>query len=200
MVLKTYSFSGWTWSAVFAGVVASLIFQVLLLMAGYGFGLLTIDVPTAEGAPKAVSWAVFAWWAVAGVISAFVGGWVAGCFSETFTAESRAAHALMTWAVATLIVIGTAAFATNTSIAHGLAGPAGTVLTQYDRFLNRGPQPAAQARAAQPQLDQARRNLALAMLASFVALIVGAGAAVAGSQWMPDEATRTRMRTSATLP
>jgi hypothetical protein len=200
MTLRSYSFSGWTWSAVIAGVVTSLIFQVLLLMAGYGVGLLTIDVPTGDAAPKAVTWAVFAWWAVSGVISAFVGGWVAGCFSDMFTPESRAAHALMSWAIATLIVIGSAAFATNTSIAHGLAGPTGTVLTQYGRLLDRGAQPAAQARATQAQIDQARRNLALAMLASFVALLVGAGAAVAGSQWLPEEATRVRMTPTSPLP
>jgi hypothetical protein len=185
---------------VFAGVVVSLIFQVLLLMAGFGFGLLTIDVPTAESAPKAVSWAVFTWWAVSGVISAFVGGWVAGCFSDSFTAESRAAHGLMAWALATLIVVGGAAFAGSTTIASGLGGPTGTVMAQYQRLTDPGPQTTGQARAAQSQLEQARKNLALAMLGSFVALLVGAAAAVGGSQWLPNEQTRVRMRTGATLP
>ena len=87
MAIHTLTFRGWTWSAVFAGVIASLIFQVLLTMAGFGLGLLTIDIPMADSAPKTVSWAVFAWWAVSGVISAFVGGWVAANFSETFTAR-----------------------------------------------------------------------------------------------------------------
>jgi len=41
------------------------------------------------------------------------------------------------------------------------------------------------------QLELARRNLALAMIGSFVALLVGAGAAVAGSQWLPEGASRT---------
>src|SRR5438105_12139708 len=115
MAIHTFTFRGWTWSAVFAGVIGSLIFQVLLTMAGFGFGLLSIDVPTADSAPKAVSWAVFAWWAVSGVMSAFVGGWVAAHFSETFTAETRATHGLMAWALATLIVIGTAALAAENS-------------------------------------------------------------------------------------
>jgi hypothetical protein len=42
----------------------------------------------------------------------------------------------------------------------------------------------------QAQLEQARRNLALAMIGSFVALVFGAGAAVAGSQWLPETGTR----------
>jgi hypothetical protein len=186
MALRSFTFSGWSWSAVFAGVIASLIFQVLLVMAGFGFGLLTIDVPTAEGAPKAVSWAVFAWWAVSGVMSAFVGGWTAASFSDSFTPEGRATHALTAWALATLIVVGTAGFAATSSIASNLMGPTGTTLAHYQRLSEPRAQTAAQARPTQAQLDEARRNLALAMIGSFVALIVGAAAAVAGSQWLPD--------------
>jgi hypothetical protein len=190
MALRTYTFAGWSWSAVFAGVIASLVFQVLLVMAGFGFGLLTIDVPTAESAPKAVTWAVFAWWAVSGVMSAFVGGWTAANFSEMFTPEARATHGLIAWALATLIVVGSAAFAASNSLAGNLIGPSGTALGQYQRLLDPRAPTAGQARPTQAQLDQARRNLALAMIGSFVALIVGAGAAVAGSQWLPE--TRTR--------
>jgi hypothetical protein len=188
MAVRSYTFASWSWSAVVAGVVASLVFQVLLLMAGYGFGLLTIDVPTADSAPKAVTWAVFAWWAVSGVASAFAGGWVAANFSETFTAESRATHGLMAWAIATLIVVGAGAFAASNSVAGSLAGPTGTVLAQY-RGLSQ-PGAAAAARPSQAQLEQLRRNLALVMISSFVALVVGAGAAVAGSQWLPENRPR----------
>ena len=192
MPFGNFTFSGWTWSAVFVGVVASLVFQVLMVMAGFGFGLLAIDVPTAEAAPKAVSWAVFAWWAVSGVMSAFLGGWIAANFSETFTPEGRATHALMAWALATLIMVGSAGFAASNSLVANLVGPTGTTLAQYNRFTA----PAAgQARPTQAQLDQARRNLALAMIGSFVALLVGAGAAVAGSQWLPDARSRDMRRT-----
>jgi hypothetical protein len=188
MAIRNFTFSGWSWSAVFAGVIASLIFQVLLVMAGYGLGLLTIDVPTADSAPKAVSWAVFAWWAVSGVMSAFVGGWVAAHFSENFTAETRATHGLMAWALATLIVIGTAAFAAESSLAGNLVGPTSTVMAQYHRLSEpRAAQTVGQARGAPTSLEQARRNLAMAMIGSFFALLFGAGAAVAGSQWLPDD-------------
>jgi hypothetical protein len=192
MALRTYTFAGWSWSAVAAGVIASLVFQVLLLMAGYGFGLLSIDVPTADSAPKAVTWAVFAWWGVSGVASAFAGGWVAANFSETFTAESRATHGLMAWAIATLIVVGAGAFAASNSLAGSLAGPTGTVLAQYRGLTQPGP---SAARPSQAQLEQLRRNLALVMIGSFVALVVGAGAAVAGSQWLPENRPRQALNT-----
>jgi hypothetical protein len=191
MALRTYTFAGWTWSAVIAGVVAALIFQVLFLMVGFGLGLLSIDVPTAESAPKAVTWAVFAWWAVSSVMSAFAGGWVAANFSESFSAEARATHALMAWAIATLIVIGAAAFTTGNSIAGGLGGPTSTVLAQY-----RGLSTAGQARPSPAQLEQIRRSLAIVMLGSFVALIVGAAAAVAGSQWLPEHPAREALTTN----
>jgi hypothetical protein len=188
MAFRSYTFSGWTWSAVFAGVITALIFQVLLVILGFGFGLLAIDVPTADAAPKAVSWAIFTWWAVSGVIAAFAGGWVAANFSDSFTPEGRATHALMAWAVATLIVIGVTAFTTANSVASNLVGPAGTTWAQYQRLVEPRAVAPAQARpATQAQLEQARRNLAIAMLASFFALLIGAGAATAGSQWLPDE-------------
>src|SRR5207248_7117674 len=142
--------------------VTSLIFQILLVMAGFGFGLLTIDIPTADAAPKAVSWAVFAWWAVSGVISAFTGGWVAANFSETFSSEGRATHGLMAWAIATLIVVGGAAIG-GSSIAASLGGPTASAMAQYKRFSAPRAQTAGQARPSEAQLEQARRNLALAM-------------------------------------
>ena len=193
MTIHRFTFRDWSWSAVFAGVVASLVFQVLLVMVGFGFGLLTIDVPTADSAPKAVSWAVFTWWAVSGVISAFVGGWVAANFSDAFTSEGRATHGLMAWAIATLIVVGTATFGTG-AIANNLVGPTSAVMAQYQRLSDARPQTVGQARSSDSQLEQVRRNLALAMIGSFVALLVGAGAALAGSQWLPETPERDLRR------
>src|SRR5437764_1970106 len=145
----TFTFIGWSWSAVVAGVVTSLIFQVLLVMIGFGLGLLSIDVPTTDSGIKAVSWAVFCWWAVSGVISAFAGGWVAAQFSPSFTTEARATHGLMTWALATLIVVGATGFAASNSVAANLGGPTATVMAQYRTLTE--PR-AGQARPNQAQL------------------------------------------------
>ncbi len=186
----TFTFRGWSWSAVFVGAIAALIFQALLSMLGFGLGLLSVDVPTAESAPRAVTWAVFAWWVASGVISAFVGGWVAANFAETFNAEARATHALIAWALATLIVMGAGGFAAGNSVAGSLGGPVATSFAQYQSMTAPGA-----PRPSQAQIESARRNLALVMLGSFFALVVGAGAALAGSQWLPEEEL-TRSRTS----
>jgi hypothetical protein len=192
---RNFSFVGWSWSAVFVGTIACLIFQLLLVMAGFGFGLLSIDVPTAESTPQAVTWAVFCWWAVSGVISAFAGGWVAASFSETFTPEGRAAHGLVAWALATLLVFAAAGLSISNSFAGNLIGPVGTVTAQYRALAE--PRPGGPPRLTQAQLEQARRNLALAMIGSFVALLVGGAAAVAGSQWLPEKGVRVAERVSA---
>lgn len=186
-----FSFRGWSWSAVFVGVIASLIFQALLSMLGFGLGLLSVDVPTAESAPKAVTWAVFTWWVVSGVISAFVAGWVAANFSDSFSAEGRATHGLLAWALATLIVLGASGLGASTSVAGNLGGPVVTAFGEYRTISG----PDVRTRPTPAQVEAARRNLALVMLGSFVALLVGAGAAVAGSQWLPEENAR-RTRTS----
>jgi hypothetical protein len=193
MALRTFTFTGWTWSAVIVGVIGSLIFQVLLMLLGVGFGLLAVDVPTADSAPKAVSWAVFTWWATSGVASAFVGGWLAGHFAETVSPEGRGAHALAAWAIATLIVVGAAgAAAGSATIASNLAGPYTTAYSQFNRLSEPRTATGQVRPATQAQLETARRHLAVITLASVIALLVGAAAAVAGSQWLPEADGRKR--------
>ena len=63
-----------SWSAIVAGVVASLVVQILLVMLGVGVGLISIDSSSASTAPVGVSWAAFLWWALAGIVAAFIGG------------------------------------------------------------------------------------------------------------------------------
>jgi hypothetical protein len=93
---------------VLAGVAAALVVQVLLTMLGIGIGLMSLDPSTAASAPLGVSWGAFLYWAICGIIAAFIGGWVAGAITP---AGTGAAHGLAAWAVATLIVVGAATLA-----------------------------------------------------------------------------------------
>jgi hypothetical protein len=127
MASRTFpnAFFDWTWSAVLAGVFASLVVQILLTMLGFGIGLLAIDVPTAQSAPTGAGWAAFVWWAVSGIIAAFVGGAVAAANSPDQTGLGRVGHALAAWSVATVVVVAAAALipASATSVAGNLVGP-----------------------------------------------------------------------------
>src|SRR5947207_1088024 len=123
--VATISFFGWTWSAVLAGVFASLVVQILLLMFGFGVELLAVDAPTAAGAPAAAGWVAFVWWAISGIIAAFVGGAVAAANSPDQSGIGRVGHALAAWAVTTVVVVGATAMTASsaTNLAGNLSGP-----------------------------------------------------------------------------
>jgi hypothetical protein len=175
-----------TWSAVLAGVFASLVVQILLTMLGIGIGLLSIDIPTASSAPATAGWAAFVWWAVSGIIAAFIGGAVAAANSPDQTGFGRVGHALASWAVATVVVVAATAMvpATAGSVAGTVAGPYYAANTRVAYYTNNPANPARETvgstrPATQAQLEEARKHLAYAMLASFFAILLGAGAAYA---------------------
>src|SRR5678816_126993 len=71
-----------SWGAVFGGVVIALITQLLLSMLGIGIGVATIE-PISGDTPTAAAFSISAavWWTVSGIVSAYVGGWVAARLS-----------------------------------------------------------------------------------------------------------------------
>jgi hypothetical protein len=186
MAPRTFSnaFLGWTWSAVLAGVFASLVVQILLTMLGFGIGLLAIDVPTAQAAPAGAGWAAFVWWAVSGIIAAFIGGAVAAANSPDQTGLGRVGHALAAWSVATVVVVAATAMipASATSVASNLVGPsysASARIAALSGNPNRETVGATVRSPTQAQIDEARKHFAYVMFASFCALLLGAGAAYA---------------------
>lgn len=191
-------FFGWTWSAVLAGVFTSLVVQILLTMLGFGIGLIAIDIPTASSAPAGAGWAAFVWWAVSGIIAAFLGGAVAAANSPDQTSLGRVGHAMAAWAVATVVVVGAAAMlpASATSIASNLVGPSYSASTRVAYWSNNtGRETVGATRAATPaQIDAARKHFAYAMFASFCALLLGAGAAYAAGMATTGRAVKEAAR------
>ncbi len=114
-----------SWGAVFSGVVISLITQFLLALLGLGIGVSTIDPMAVGESPGAETFSIAtaAWWTVSGIISAFVGGWIAGRMSGALYPGSAALHGLVTWATTMLIV-----FYLMTTAAGALIGGAFGVL------------------------------------------------------------------------
>ena len=178
------AFFGWTWSAVLAGVFASLIVQILLTMLGFGVGLLAIDIPTASSAPAGAGWAAFVWWAVSGIIAAFIGGAVAAANSPDQTGLGRVGHALAAWAVTAVVVVAASALipASATSVASNLVGPSYAASARVAALSgNPGRETVGSTVRAptQAQIDEARKHFAYVMFASFCGLLLGAGAAYA---------------------
>jgi hypothetical protein len=178
--------STFSWTSVLAGVVAALIVHVLLVMLGLGIGLLSVDTSTVATSPVGVSWGAFLYWAISGIIAAFVGGWVAGSVSP---AGTGGAHGLAAWAVATLIVVGTATLGVGStaSIANNLVGPIASVARLNDLTRDEarrgtvGRETVGQSQTTnQGEIEAARRAVAGGMLGSFIALLIGAAAAYFG--------------------
>lgn len=124
-----------SWSAVLAGVVVSLVTQLILNLLGIGLGAATID-PTAGAVdnPSVSSFSIGAglWWAMSGIIAAGAGGYTAGRLAGRPKESTAGWHGLTAWAFTTLLV-----FYLLTSTLGGIiggayrtiAGAAGTVAT-----------------------------------------------------------------------
>jgi hypothetical protein len=113
-------------------------------MLGIGIGVATIE-PISGDTPTAAAFSISAavWWTVSGIVSAYVGGWVAARLSGALAA-SAALHGLLTWATTMLLVLYIA-----TSAAGALIGGAFS-------FLGNTMSSAGEAvRAVAPQLADA---------------------------------------------
>jgi hypothetical protein len=161
------------WNAVFAGVVVALATQILLALLGMAVGAATFT-PDDAGEAATNGWIAYAWWSISGIAAAFAGGWTAGNVSSAVD-ESRyegAFQGFMSWALSlvlmALLLVGSVG---ATGIAARLAGP-----------------------LALPSPSQSA--LAIAALWAFVALLIGAGAALAGGYLGAGHASRILSRTA----
>ena len=119
-----------SWGAILTGVVVALAVQVLLAMLGAGIGLATIE-PTQQGDnPSATGMGIGAaiWWALSGIIAAFLGGWVASRLAGQPSREAGMLHGLAAWAVATLVVLYLVS-STASSLIGGAFNVAGRTLS-----------------------------------------------------------------------
>jgi hypothetical protein len=103
--VRTMMINRISWAAVLAGVVITLVAQLLLNMLGIGIGAATLD-PSTGDTPSASSFSLGAaiWFAVAGILAALAGGYAAGRLAGTPKESTASWHGLTTWAVSTLII------------------------------------------------------------------------------------------------
>ena len=102
----TASLTKVSWGAIFAGVVIALAAQFLLNLLGVGIGAAVLDPATYDN-PDASTFSIAGglWYVVAGLIAAFLGGFVASRLSGRPLMSVGALHGLATWAVTTLVVL-----------------------------------------------------------------------------------------------
>lgn len=112
-----------SWGAVFAGVVAALVIQLVLSVLGVSIGAATIN-PLTEAAPASgIPLGAGIWFALTTLISLFFGGWVAGHMAGVTQRLDGALHGLLSWGLATLVMTYLV-----TSTVGGLIGGATNIL------------------------------------------------------------------------
>jgi hypothetical protein len=107
-----------SWGAILAGVVLSLITQLLLNMLGVALGAASL-APLSGAGPSAMTLSTGAgiWFALSSILAALAGGYAAGRFSGTQNESNAGWHGLTTWALTTLLLSYLL-----TSVAGGLVG------------------------------------------------------------------------------
>lgn len=167
------------WGAVLAGIIVTLVGQTLLTLLGAGLGAASFDPTqgdrlTGEGA----AWGAYAYWVIAGIASAFAGGWTAGWVAGSLPRTDRiegSFQGFLAWGSSTLIVVALVlGLASGSVVAARLGGPlgAGTIERLTDTTT-----PSPSGAADQEQVADAA---SAAALWSFFALLIGAFAAMGG--------------------
>jgi hypothetical protein len=95
-----------SWGAIFAGVALALAAQFLLNLLGVGIGAAIIDPATSDN-PAASTFSIASgiWVVLAGIIAAFIGGYIASRLSGRPSKSTGGYQGLISWAVTTLIVL-----------------------------------------------------------------------------------------------
>ncbi len=108
-----------SWGAVLAGVAIALAAQFLLNLLGVGIGAGVLD-PTTSDNPEASNFSIAGgiWFVLAGIVSAFIGGYIASRLSGRPDKPTGGLHGLTTWAVTTLVVL----FMLTTSVGALIGG------------------------------------------------------------------------------
>lgn len=108
--VQATSQSGVSWAAIFAGALAAGVLSLLLFMLGIGLGLSSVSVWSGNGADgSTVGWGAVVWLVVIQLLSAAVGGYLAGRLrtkwqgvhtDEVYFRDT--AHGFLAWALATI--------------------------------------------------------------------------------------------------
>ena len=122
------------WAAVFAGALAACVLSLLLFMLGIGLGLSSISVWSGQGAEgSTVGMGAIVWLVVTQLVSAGVGGYLAGRLrakwqgvhsDEVYFRDT--AHGFLSWALATIAMVILAGSVLGSAIS-GVGKAAGAV-------------------------------------------------------------------------
>ncbi len=215
--IRTIMINTVSWGAVFAGAVVALFVLVMLNLLAAGIGLASVSATEGENpSPESFSIAAGLWYVASTLLSAYIGGFIAGRLSGKPVDNTAGYHGLTAWAVSTLLfvyllttavggVLGGAA-----SSLSGVAGGIGTAATTAAQtaapVLANAPDPFGNVEGQIRQASGGNDPAALrdAAVTSMKALLTGdekqaqegrekAAQALATAQNIPIEEARTRV-------
>lgn len=106
------------WGAIIAGVIITIIVQLLLSLLGAGIGFASFT-PTSDAKPfSGFGTGASIWWFVSILIALFAGGWVSGWLATTTNKIDRLLHGVLTWAIFALFSL----YVVTTSVGSAIGG------------------------------------------------------------------------------
>ena len=112
-----------SWGAIFAGSITAVAVMALLSILGLSIGFGVIDPTFDENPVSGLGTGTMVWLAITGLISMFVGGFIAGRFAGLPRMMSSALHGVVVWALASLALI----YFASSSIGYLATGAIGVV-------------------------------------------------------------------------
>jgi len=111
-----------SWAAIFAGLIITLVTELVLSVLGIAIGATAINPLTADqGSAQGIGIGAGIWFLVTSLIALFLGSWVAGRVSGFARGSEGSLHGLVTWGAATLLTV----YLLSTAVGSMLSGTAG---------------------------------------------------------------------------
>ncbi len=143
-----------SWAAIFAGVVLTIVIQLMLSLLGAGVGLSTVNV-NAGSTPDASSLGVGAgvWWVASSCIALFLGGYVAAWLAGVEIRFDGFLHGVIAWSIASILTIYLLSSAVGSIVGGGFSA-LGSVASAAGGSVKDAAQPIAQAAGVSPDVLQ----------------------------------------------
>lgn len=140
-----------TWGAIFAGLFVAIAVQLMLSLLGIGIGFAVVQPGSEPGSLPELGVGAMLWWLVTGIISLFVGGWVAGRTARSVDKFYCALHGVILWGFSVVITVALI----SSMIGFLVGGALGVVQTALEAA---GPAAVAYM-GPQGQQDMQQRNI-----------------------------------------
>ncbi len=162
------------WGAVFAGALVAFVIMSLLNLLGLAIGAIVMEPGAAA---EGIGIGAGVWWTISAIIALFVGGWIAGHFSDSVYRSDGLTHGVVTWSLFTVATF----LAVMTTLGQLVAGVFGVIGQNLVAALTAiQPQETLEATLAQEGIDpaviaEAEAAMAAAGETALDAIAIGAG-------------------------